>query len=155
MSYSLTIELVSTGFFSQQTITGYTGTPTGILTVPSNVQHIGNNVFKNCTDISQIVIDGASTGCSIGNSAFEGCTGLVSIILSDYVNSIGDRAFAGCTGLTNFTKESGSLGWIGMNAFNGCTQLTAVVLPTSTVIVYNYGAFNNCTSLESIVCAPF
>ena len=47
------------------------------LEIPNNVTTISNNVFQNCTGLTNITIPNSVT--SIGASAFYGCTGLTSV----------------------------------------------------------------------------
>lgn len=96
--------------------------------IPSEVEgisviSIGDNAFKDCTNLTSITIQDGIT--SIGNSAFYGCESLVNITIPNSVTSIKEKAFYKCTSLIvinipdNITKIESS-------AFDGCTSLTAV-----------------------------
>ena len=63
------------------------------------VTTIGNGAFRNCSELTSIVIPDTVTG--IEGGAFDYCTGLTSIEIPDSVTSIGDSAFRGCEGLTS------------------------------------------------------
>ena len=50
---------------------------TGSVTIPNSVTSIGNEAFKNCTELTSVNIPNSVT--SIGGHAFDGCTGLTSM----------------------------------------------------------------------------
>ena len=114
------------------TVTGYNGTLSGALTIPS-FHTVGPNTY-------QVV--------GIGANALLGQTGLTSLTIADTVISMGASAFQGCTALTDVTLSK-SLTGIGASAFSGCNQLTGIAIPNSVTSVGS-SAFNGCTSLTSL-----
>jgi len=74
-----------------------------IPTVTYPITAIGNNAFKDKTDIETVIIPNSIV--SIGDRAFQGCTGLTSVIIPSSVIRIGENAFSGCTKLTSVTFQ--------------------------------------------------
>ena len=113
--------------------------------IPKNVTEIGNDAFRDRTDLSSITIPSSVT--SIGNNAFSGCTGLTSITIPHSVTEIGVQAFSDCTGLTSVIFESSSsVSVIKQRAFSNCTGLTTVLIPISVTTI-GWGLFMGCTRL--------
>ena len=101
----------------------------------NNGTDIVTGMFRNCTNLASLTIQGDRTGedrLVIGQSAFEGCTSLATVDLSK-VKTIGDSAFNGCTSLfanvdnvsfTNITINSAAFRNSGLNGtitLDGCT----------------------------------
>ena len=69
-----------------------------------NVTSIGNNAFKNCTNLQYIALPRSLT--SIQASAFEGCTALTNLnITSSNSLTIASRGFYNCTKLTTVSSN--------------------------------------------------
>jgi len=137
--------------------------------VTYQVTAIGENAFKNCTDLTSIILpnsvktieDYAFSGCSglavvtIGNSvksigayAFMECSELTGIVVPNSVSSIGHNAFEGCAGLKSVTL-SNTLTTISNSAFSGCRGLKSVTIPNSVTTIEEQ-AFKYCTKLTGI-----
>ncbi|MDR1903380.1 MAG: leucine-rich repeat protein [Treponema sp.] len=104
-------------------VTKYTGTDTNVV-IPQEINgrpviSIGDQAFRDCTDLTSITIPPRVT--SIGVQAFKNCTGLASITIPPSVKSIYYQAFKGCTGLT-FIMIPSSV-YISIGAFSCCTSL--------------------------------
>ena len=67
------------------------------ISLPSNLQNIGEYSFRNCEYLTSIAIHEGIT--SIGKFAFLGCKRLKSIIIPESVASIGSGAFESCISL--------------------------------------------------------
>ncbi|MBR6979701.1 MAG: C10 family peptidase [Prevotella sp.] len=65
--------------------------------IPQSVTALGDHVFEDCTDLSEIELPEELV--SIGDYCFAGCTGMEDIILPTTLTFIGEKAFAGCTNL--------------------------------------------------------
>ena len=152
----------------------------GTCTIPAaangyTIVSIGDNAFKNQTDLVEVVIPNTVT--SIGASAFEGCTALGTldhpVVVPASVTSVGVDAFKGTWWLDN-TLPNGVIyinntlyiykGEIPANtaidiadgtttilsgAFKDCTGLTSVTIP-ATVTAIGSQAFDGCSSLTSV-----
>jgi len=141
--------------------------------LPDSVNNIGNNAFRNCTNLKNITIPNSVT--TIGNYAFSGCTGLVNITIPNSINTFGQYVFNNCTNLKNVilpdsvASDSFSLYYafyncrslesiiipqgqqnISTSTFENCISLTSVLLPEGLSIIWS-SAFKNCTNLTSIV----
>ena len=92
-------------------VTGYNGTISGDVTIPSTltingtkytVKGIDNNAFSNCTKLTSVTIPNSVE--SIGSKAFYNCTGLGSLTVPKSVTSIGTDAFKGVNNVVNMSK---------------------------------------------------
>lgn len=92
-------------------VTGYNGTISGDVTIPSTltingtkytVKGIDNNAFSNCTKLTSVTIPNSVE--SIGSKAFYNCTGLGSLTIPKSVTSIGTDAFNGVNNVVNMSK---------------------------------------------------
>lgn len=134
------------------TITGYTGEG-GNITIPSTYQSkpvtaIGNNVFKNNTDITGVTFPGSLE--HIGDYAFERCTNLTEVNFSEGLKVIGYTAFYGCTGLTEVVIPN-TVEVIDSWAFQGCTNLTTITIGNHNRLVIRTGACYDSTGITTII----
>ncbi|MBO5883556.1 MAG: leucine-rich repeat protein, partial [Clostridia bacterium] len=67
---------------------------------------IGNQAFKDCTNIKQIII--SNTTQFIGSKAFQNCKNLSRILIPKSIETIGSQIFEGCENLTYVLCESES-----------------------------------------------
>ena len=79
------------------TLTGYQGTPTGILTIPEEIDGkavtvIGTNAFEGCSNFADCIVIPEGI-VSIGAESFKGCEGVTSIKISSSVSEIDFTAF--------------------------------------------------------------
>ena len=148
------------------------------ITLPSNITHIGNNAFKNCTNLKRIIFKSARTYGSvavdtqgdnyeintgalasgnndpnnnvtfIGEGAFYNCLALESIDVSS-ATSIGKEAFYGCSKLESASLND-NLAKLADGAFNGCLKLNNMQLPSALTEI-GANCFVNCKTLENIV----
>ena len=93
------------------------------VTLPNNLQLIGNNAFHSCNSLIKITIP--LNVNTIENNAFDGCTELRSIQLKCSVSEICESVFSNCTSLREISIGL-SVGNIHKNAFNGCESLTDI-----------------------------
>ena len=120
--------------------------PSGVFSIPESVESIGNDAFKGCKNLTEVIIP--SSVKIIRDKAFEGCTGLTQVTIPESVESIGENAFKGCTGLTQVNIPN-SVESIGYGAFKGCMGLTQVIIPSSVKIIRDK-AFKGCTGLTQV-----
>ena len=116
------------------------------VTIPSGVTSIGDDAFRDCSNLTSITIPSSVT--SIGGSAFSGCSSLTSVTIFYGVTGIGGSAFYNCSSLTSVIIPN-SVTSIGLGAFSGCSSLTSVTIPSSMTSIGN-GAFYNCSGLTSV-----
>ena len=138
--------------------------------VPDGVEIIPNSAFKNCLELTEVIIpesvhtieDEAFSGCAnlkkiivpesvsiVANNAFEGCNSLVDIIASDVVKwKINHHAF-----IVNAKLDvPDGVEVIPNSAFKDCLELTEVIIPES-VRTIGLGAFEGCANLQKITIA--
>lgn len=126
-------------------VSGYVGTISDAITIPSTVSDgtnnydvtsIGPSAFKSC-GIPSITLQNSVT--SIGKSAFESCVSLTSVTFSNSLTSIGNSAFMSCTSLGNETTITfpNSLTSIGASAFDNCHSLKSITIPNNVTSIGN------------------
>lgn len=147
------------------------------ITLSSNITYIGNNAFKNCPNLKQIIFKSASTYRTasadahsgsyaitmlavaiskkdpnnniafIGESAFYNCVALESIDVSS-ATTIGKNAFYGCLKLESVSLND-NLTKLADSTFNGCLKLNDLQLPSALTEI-GANCFVNCQALENI-----
>ena len=120
------------------------------ITIPHDVQTIGEEAFKNCEGLVSVVIP--TSVKLIKNRAFLGCTSLQSVVIPKSVEEIKDSAFNSCKSLNSVVFESAKTK-IGNFAFSECSKLHQVVLP-SEIEYISTSMFSLCLELEEIII-PF
>lgn len=126
---------------SKVTITGFSGTASGTLVIPTKIQDmpvttIGAWSFVDATGITGVSVpEGVTT---IEDEAFCNCP-ITSVTLPDSLTTIGYNAFGG-TNLTsiNIPKNVTS---IDVNPVSGCTGLTSITVDSANT---KYKASGNC-----------
>lgn len=113
-----------------------------------NVTEIGDNTFRDCTDLTQVTIPSSVT--VINSNAFRGCTNLSSVTIPSWVYTIGTSAFSGCYGLRSVDIPN-SVMTIGQSAFNYCINLESVTIGSGVTSI-GYSAFGSCVDLTRITC---
>ncbi len=98
------------------------GVKIGKLVFKEGISAVGDDTFRNCTSITEILIP--DTVISIGERAFASCTGLKKVVIPETVKVIGKEAFLNCTALTRVEHPEGMV--LGENAFKGCTKVKLV-----------------------------
>jgi hypothetical protein len=123
------------------------------ITIPANVNIIGDYAFLGCSGLSSLNIPNSVT--FIGDHAFSGCSGLTSEEIPNSVISIGDYAFNGCSGLTSVNISS-SVANIGNKAFYGCSGLKSVTSQIKTPFAIDNSCFstNNATWTLATLFVP-
>ena len=131
------------------TITGYTGTINGALTIPAKIDgktvaDVEMQAFANCDTLKELTV----AAKSINMHAFVGCKNLETLTIESGVEKISDAAFFGCSSLETVTLENG-VETIGAQAFANCSKITNLVIPASVTTI-GEAAFLNCSSLETV-----
>lgn len=142
------IEIGSAAFYGQA------GVKTVI--IPASVRIIGENAFKNCIGLEQVIIDEGSALTSIGQYAFASCKNLQKIELEhcSHLTALSGQAFQNCASLKEIDLSATRVTQLGHTAsygfvFDGCASLSSVKLPETLTSINNY-SFSDCRSLESI-----
>ena len=109
------------------------------LVIPEGVTEIGDEVFKECSNLKSITIPNSLT--SIGNDSFCECTCEIKWSDNPSITEIGEYAFQGYKG-TSLTIPN-SVTSIGEFAFYYCTELKSLTIPNSVTSIGEY-AFCYC-----------
>ncbi len=115
----------------------------GKLVLSDTITEVGDQTFRNCKDIEEIVFgDGITELNGIG---LYGHDKLESIVLGDNIRIIGDSTFENCSSLSTITLPA-SLEKIGDRAFYGNTSLYKIINNSDLDIIFDYrthGAIGN------------
>lgn len=96
----------------------------------SGVSNIGNNSFKNCTYLRDVIIP--SSVREIGSQAFAGCSELSRIVIPYGVTYIMNYAFIDCKNLKEIYIPD-TVTMVGESVFYGCENLTVYASANSCV----------------------
>ena len=107
------------------------------VTMGANVTEIGTGAFKNCTKLSDIIIqDGSIT--KIDADAFAGAAALKTIDLSECkLVSIDTNAFANCKKLATVKIDGNKLTKVGKNAFMNIKKNAKIMIFAKNKKTYN------------------
>lgn len=106
--------------------------------------------FEGHTELLEVYFTVNSQIETIGEDAFKNCTNLERIILPSSVKRIAAGAFAGCTSLREIIFPSdGANIVIESNAFAGCVSIKSITLPASVIDIQDE-AFKDCTAISDI-----
>ena len=131
------------------------------ITIPNSVTSIGDDVFRDCTDLAEVNISDLSAWCKINFEQYDANplnyakklklngNEIKELIIPSDITEIKQYAFYGCSGLTSVTIPN-SVTSIGDDVFRDCTGLAEVNIPTSVKNI-SIGAFYGCNKL---VTAP-
>lgn len=114
--------------------------------VTYSVTSIGDRAFRNCSDLTSVIIPNSVT--EIRSGTFQGCTSLTSITIPDGVMSIGNSSFYGCFSL-ELVIIGNNVTSIGKHAFDNCQSLKSVTIGKSVTSI-GESAFALCFSLTSM-----
>ena len=110
-------------------------------------EKIGENAFKGCTALSEVIF--AANAKTISQNAFSGCTALTAVDLaSSQTEKIEKDAFQNCTSLATLSLPATGLTSIGASAFNG-NAIKEITIPSSVIAVEDK-AFGACSALEQV-----
>ena len=115
--------------------------------IPERVVTIGNDAFRCCDSLSEIIIP--DSVIEIGEWAFDSCKSLKYIAIPNSVIRIGTGCFNACTSLTHITIPDSVIS-IGNSIFYDCTRLSSVSLGNGITEVKS-STFYNCFSLKSVI----
>lgn len=135
------------------------------ISLPSNLETVGNKAFQNCSrltgditfpestkEIGEYSMSGTNyknvyftSDVSIKRHTFSSCLNL-EYITSEHIISVGTYAFYKCTSLKKFVFSE-KLKTISDYMFQSCSNLSEIILSEGLEKIGNY-AFNSCSSLN-------
>ena len=121
------------------------------ITIPNSVTSIGNDAFRGCEGLANIIWDAGNYPdlSSAEDSPFINCN-ITSITFGENVTSIPKFLCSGMTTLEDVQLPL-SLTSILHNAFEGCTGLTEITIPENVDRICP-NAFLGCTNIKTIYC---
>lgn len=129
-------------------------------TVPSGVEHIRYDAFRECSALESVTLPDSLI--SLGFGAFYDCRSLTSITIPLNLQSIGGTVFSNCSSLTEITVAEGntcfesvdgvlfSVDGAKLVAYPAGKSGNTYSIPAE-VSVLESGAFGGCISLEKVV----
>ena len=118
----------------------------GSFSLPGTLKIIGDHAFKDCENLTEIVIPSSVT--TIGDYAFCMCSNLEKVTLPSGITKINQGVFSYCGNLSSITIP-GKVKEIGYQAFNGCSSLTSVTIPDGVTTI-NHQSFGYCANLKEV-----
>ncbi len=130
----------------------------GEFVVPNSVTAISSMAFKDCADITSVIMHDKIT--HIGQYVFSGCNKIKNITIPAGVETIEEDAFWDCGGLENIDVDEANTHYTSQNGILMNKSKTEVlkcpenksgilVLPNSVKMI-TYRSFYGCTGLKSI-----
>ena len=142
------------------------------IVIGNSVTTIGDNVFKDCTGLTNVRFEDGDGDVFLSNTAFSQCPidtlylgrnintsnsspfssmstlPTANITIGNSVTKIGNYLFADCSDLMSIIIPN-SVTSIGNFTFRGCSGLTSVTIPNSVTSIGG-SAFSGCSGLTSI-----
>ena len=118
------------------------------IVIPNTVKYIDSYAFYNCTSLESIQFPNGIS--AFGQYAFYNCESLQEVILPSELCAAGPYVFANCKSLKEITIHS-NFKSINQNSFQNCTSLKSVYFEgenINTIVPY---LFDGCVNLETIV----
>ena len=116
----------------------------------TKLETIGQEAFRNCTDLQSIDIPNSVT--SIGSYAFSYCSSLTSVTFGSSLKEIGKYCFSGCAALPS-VNIGPAVETLGYRCFEECSSLTSVTFGSSLKEIGEY-CFSGCAALPSVNIGP-
>ncbi len=142
------------------------------LTIPTSITRIGDNAFKGCKNIQNLIFENPKIGddtpngkynglnegyLEIGYSAFSDCDSLTKLILGTTVKKIDSHAFLDCDNLSDVSIERNVEEFMVVDSFYGCNNLmkfsvaeTNAYYSTFDGVLYNKDVFGS----TNLICYP-
>lgn len=135
-------DLLSTGNAAFSGCSGLTS-----VTLPSNLEELGQETFLNCTSLTSITLPASLK--RIAGYVFQGCSNLASITIPEACEKIHIQAFCDCSGLTTLRIPAGC-NIEGFYVFKNCSGLQTIELAGNIVLSKSPGTFYGCSSLQKV-----
>ena len=139
----------------------------GIIEFDSSVTEIGQNAFKNTTQLDTMILPSSVTNIKAYAFQSSGITDitipptvtdisigaffhseLISIVIPASVKKMGPSVFLSCDSLTNVSIST-SLNLLDHSMFSGCKSLVSITIPDNITGIGN-DLFYNCSNLSEI-----
>ena len=123
------------------------------LSTSQNMLNAGN-AYMNCRNLITADLSYVCNQYLAGTDTFKNCVNLSAVLVSNNirVNTIGTNAFCGCTNLTSIDLSPLCNAKINImaNAFRNCTKLNNIVFPKNLKNVAAYAFYNTALKAVSI-----
>ena len=120
------------------------------IVIGEGITRLGNDAFDNLSNLQSVELP--STLTEIGNFVFSNCTNLTQITLREGLQSLGQQCFWNCTSLKTIEIPS-TVTFVDANVFENCKALTDVYFrsdPDLPSFATGNSIFKNCTALKEI-----
>ena len=124
------------------------------IVISPEVTEIGENVFKDCASLEEVVFSGENNIKTVEEGAFRNCTKLTSFEFGEKLTAIGNFAFENCTALSGELRFSEGLTTIGDSAFYNCSSLTGELKLPETLTGIGINAFFGCRGFTGELAIP-
>lgn len=117
------------------------------VTFSNSVETIGDNAFKNCSNLVSVEFAENGSLTTFGNNVFDNCDKLTSIVLPEGLTDMGTYTFSNILTIDSVTFPS-TLTKIGNYAFYKCWRVNFTTLPETITEIGDY-AFADITSFST------
>lgn len=107
----------------------------GFVELPQTITHIFHSAFKECPDLSGILLPDQLT--QIDQAAFSLCTNLTTITIPASVTEIRESAFLDCSNINTIICNGVKPPLLKENAVNGIPETATVYVPDTAVETYD------------------
>jgi hypothetical protein len=146
VTFPESFKIIDTGSFTH--CTGLTS-----LTLPSQLEAIGNNAFAVCSNLrGNLIIP--ETVKTIGEAAFMQCGFDGTLDLPDHLQTLGARAFYNCSSLTGELVLPETLTELAHEVFASCKGFTGTLKIPASITKIDYSAFNECKGFTGDLILP-
>ena len=104
------------------------------VTIANRVSGIGDEAFKNCSNLKTLIFEDGKVTKNIGAKAFEK-TSVDKVTFTSNITGIGDAAFYNCSNLSEIKFSEGLIN-IGYEAFKDCKKLKGDIVFPATLVSF-------------------
>lgn len=96
--------------------------------IPNSIETIGESAFKDCSNLTYVLLPFNKNFIVLKRELFKGCTSLKEIKVPVYIQTIEDECFVNCSNFETIIISQ-NVTSISANAFDGCSVIKNSVEP--------------------------